>query len=110
MLCDRVAIIVKGRIRHEGPIDALQMEGDREVDVVLSGVAPELARRLEEHFGASLRGHGERIEARVAEKCVGDVLKGVLDAGGTIVSVTPHRVSLESIFLHAVEQEAEEAR
>jgi ABC-2 type transport system ATP-binding protein len=110
MLCDRVAIIVKGRIRHEGPIDALQMEGDREVDVVLSGVAPELARRLEEHFGASLRGHGERIEARVAEKRVGDVLKGVLDAGGTIVSVTPHRVSLESIFLHAVEQEAEEAR
>jgi hypothetical protein len=27
-----------------------------------------------------------------------------LEAGAEVVSVTPHRVSLESIFLHAVEE------
>ncbi len=110
MLCDRVAIIVNGRIRYEGATDALQVQGDRGVDVVLSGVGPELASRLEERYGAVLRGLGERIEARVAEKRVGDVLAAALEEGGRVVSVTPHRVSLESIFLHAVEQEAEESR
>jgi ABC-2 type transport system ATP-binding protein len=110
MLCDRVAIIVNGRIRHEGPTDALQMEGEREVDVVLSGITPDLATGLEERFGAGLRGHGERIEVRVGEKCVGDVLQAALDGGGRVVSVTPHRVSLESVFLHAVESDREESR
>jgi ABC-2 type transport system ATP-binding protein len=107
MLCDRVAIIVKGRIRHEGATGALQMQGERQVDVVLSGVAPELAAGLEGRFGAELRGHGDCIEARVVEKNVGDVLRAALDAGAAVVSVTSRRVSLESIFLHTVE-DAEE--
>ncbi len=109
MLCDRVAIIVKGRIRYEGATDALQVQGDRQVDVVLSGVVPELAARLQEHCGADLRPHGECIELRVVEKQVEAVLRAALGAGAGVVSVTPHRVSLESIFLHTVEQDAAEA-
>ncbi len=109
MLCDRVAIIVKGRIRYEGATDALQVQGDRQVDVVLSGVAPELAVQLEERCGADLRPHGESIEVRVVEKQVEAVLRAALGAGAGVVSVTPHRVSLESIFLHTVEQDAQEA-
>jgi len=109
MLCDRVAIIVKGRIRYEGATGALQMQGQRQVDVVLSGVAPELAAGLEERFGAELRGHGDCIEVRVAEKRVDDVLRAALDAGVGVVSVTSQRVSLESIFLHTVEDAEEGA-
>ena len=107
MLCDRVAIIVKGRIRYEGSTGDLQVQGERQVDVVLSGVAPELAACLEERFGAELRGHGDCIEARVAEKRVDDTLRAALRAGAGVVSVTSQRVSLESIFLHTVE-DAEE--
>jgi ABC-2 type transport system ATP-binding protein len=108
MLCDRVAIIVKGRIRYEGGMHALQGQGNRQVDVVLSGVAPALAGALQERFGAALRGHGECIEARLAEKQVDAVLGEALREGAGVVSVTPQRVSLESIFLHTVGQGAEE--
>jgi hypothetical protein len=32
------------------------------------------------------------------------VLQSALEVGAQVVSVTPYRVSLESIFLHAVEE------
>jgi ABC-2 type transport system ATP-binding protein len=102
MVCDRVAIIVEGRITYEGAIEDF-LEGDeREVDVVVAGLSPETASRLEEAMGARLRGHGDRIELRVSEKNVAAVMRATLDAGAEVLSVTPHRVSLESIFLSAV--------
>jgi ABC-2 type transport system ATP-binding protein len=104
MVCDRVAIIVKGRIMHQGAIDQFLQEGAREADLVLACLPPEIPAHLEEVFAARIRGHGERIEVRVNEKDVQGVLGTAIAAGAEVVSVTPHRVSLESIFLHAVEE------
>ena len=103
LLCDRVAIIVKGEIRYEGSTDDFLAGGQRETELVLAQVPPALAALLEQRFGARLRGLGDRIEARVAEKRVGEALREALAAGAEVVSVVPHRVSLESIFLSAVE-------
>jgi ABC-2 type transport system ATP-binding protein len=104
MVCDRVAIIVDGRVRHAGATDAFLGEGEPESDLVLAGVPTDLPAQLEERFSATLRGHGDRLEVRVREKHVGEVLQAVLGEGGQVISVTPHRTSLESIFLHAVEE------
>jgi len=104
MLCDRVAIIVAGRIRYQGAIDEFLDAGQPEADLVLANVPPEIAVAMEERFAAGLRGHGERIELRIAEKDTSAVLRVAMEAGAEVVSVTPHRVSLESIFLSAVEQ------
>jgi ABC-2 type transport system ATP-binding protein len=106
MVCDRVAIIVGGRIRYEGAIDEFLTAGQPEADLVLAHMAPEIAQVMEERFAARLRGHGEQIELRIAEKDTNAVLQLVLEAGAEVISVTPHRVSLESIFLSAVEQGA----
>ncbi|MDH3213352.1 MAG: ABC transporter ATP-binding protein [Myxococcales bacterium] len=104
MVCDRVAIIVDGRITYEGATEDF-LEGDaREADVVVAGLPPETGARIEEEFGAALRGHADRIEMRVAEKRLKEVLRTTLEAGAEVISVTPHRVSLESIFLSAVEK------
>jgi ABC-2 type transport system ATP-binding protein len=103
MLCHRVAIIVRGRIRYEGSIDEFLDAGERESDVVLAGLAPELAAELEE-LGARLRGLGDRTEVRVPEKRVAEVLSRALQAGAQVISVAPHRASLETIFLSAVEE------
>jgi ABC-2 type transport system ATP-binding protein len=103
MICHRVAIIVRGRIRYEGSIDEFLDAGERESDVVLAGLAPELAAELEE-LGARLRGLGDRTEVRVSEKRVAEVLSRVLAAGAQVISVAPHRASLETIFLSAVEE------
>jgi ABC-2 type transport system ATP-binding protein len=106
-VCDRVAIIVKGRIRYEGSTHALLDDDERSCDLVLRGVSPELAQRLED-AGLALRGIADRVELRVAEKQVGEVLGAALAARAQVVAVSPHRRSLEEIFLSAVEAEANE--
>jgi ABC-2 type transport system ATP-binding protein len=102
MVCDRVAIIVKGKIRYEGRIEDFIASDNQRADVVLARVPAELPARLEEQLGAELRPHGEQLEARVHEKAINDVLRAALEAGADVLSVTPVRVSLESIFLSAV--------
>ena len=109
MVCDRVAIIANGKIRYEGAIDEYLDAGEPEADLVFANLSAEAAVLLEERFGARLRGHGERIELRIAEKEASEVLRVALDASAEVISVTPHRVSLESIFLSTVnEADAEE--
>ena len=86
--------------------------GEEEVDVVVANLSPDAAGSAR---GAAsprrLRGVGDRVELRVAEKAVNDALRLALDTGGEVISVSPHRVSLESFFLAAVEDgDAEEQR
>ena len=106
MVCDRVAIIVSGKIRYEGAIDEFLDAGEPEADLVFANLPAETAVQLEESFAARLRGHGDRIELRIAEKDSSAVLRLALDAGAVVISATPHRVSLESIFLTTVNSAA----
>ena len=105
MICDRVAIIVKGAIRHQGSIDEILPDSTHSTDVVVAHLPAELAARLEEGLGIEMRGLGERVEMRVAAKQVAEILAASLDSGAQIVSVTPHRHSLEEVFLSAVREE-----
>jgi ABC-2 type transport system ATP-binding protein len=102
LVCDRVAIIARGRIVHEGAIDAFLGPAERETDVVLGHLPADRALALEERFGARLRPVADRVEARVREKDVEEVLRLALEAGAPVFSITPHRLSLEAVFLSAV--------
>ena len=114
-LCDRVAILVKGRIRYEGRTDELVSGADPKTEVVLGQVPLTLAAQLEER-GIQLLGHsrghggrqGARIELRVHEKEVSELLRMALAEGAEILSVQACRPSLESIFLAAVAKSASE--
>ena len=104
MVCDRVAIIVKGRIRHEGRIETFLDGRDARTEVVLSGVSPDLVERFEEQLDAEVRGGGDHIEFRIRQKDVEELLRTALDAGAEVRALQPHRASLESIFLETVEE------
>lgn len=104
MICDRVAIIVKGQIRHQGRIEDFLPESRRRSDIVLAGLPPESTDQLAERFDLEMRGIGERIEVQVDEKDVNGVLSTVITMGAEVVSVTAHRNSLEEVFLDAVRE------
>ena len=62
---------------------------------------------LECRYGAKLRGVRERIEFRVDHKHVAALLGSALESGAGVVSLSPHRPSLESVFLTAMRDAAE---
>lgn len=102
MICDRVAIIVKGSIRHQGPIDEFLSDKDVNSEIVVARLPSEVAEQIESNYDVELRGHGERIEVRASHKDVQSLAQLVLESGAELVSVTPHRSSLEEVFLTAV--------
>lgn len=105
MICDRVAIIVKGSIRHQGRIEDFLPDTGHRTDIVLAQLAPETADQIGERFDFEMRGLGARVEIRVADKDVHDLLAAAMAAGAHVVSVTPHRNSLEDVFLDVVHSE-----
>jgi ABC-2 type transport system ATP-binding protein len=104
MICDRVAIIVKGRIRYEGAIRDFLKEDEMRSDIVLARLSPEVAQDLGRKYSARVQSVGERVEIQVRDGQVGALLEAALGAGAEILSLTPNRISLEHIFLEAVEQ------
>ncbi len=103
MICDRVAIIVDGEICYQGRIEDFLSEDELLSDVVISSLPAGAVQEIEECFESRFRGVGERVEIRVLDKQVSDVLRRVLEAGAEVISVSQHRISLEGIFLEAVE-------
>jgi ABC-2 type transport system ATP-binding protein len=104
MICDRVAIIVMGKIRYQGRIKDFLSEEDMKSDVVFAGLSVDLATHIEEKLQTQFQGVGERVEIRLQDKDVNPVVRLALEDGAELISVTHSRVSLERIFLDAVEQ------
>jgi len=103
VLCDRIAILKKGRLAHIGPLNELQdRAGDRHhFEVVATGTE---APALKLHLGQGLEhdvsptAAGVRIEVP-NEKDVDLVIAALRKAGGKLVSVQPVGQSLEQLFL-----------
>jgi ABC-2 type transport system ATP-binding protein len=102
-ICDRVAIIVQGRIAYQGALDGALPDGERRFDATFTGLSPELAEQAEARFGAELSGRSDRVTLRVPQKHVADLLQGALAHGATIEELAPVRLGLEELFLDAVE-------
>jgi ABC-2 type transport system ATP-binding protein len=86
LICDRVAIVVGGKLRDVGPLDKL--------------LSPRLL-----HTEVVLEKDGERKETRLPPaEDVGAFLQRALQQGMAVVSVMPRRESLEDLFVREVEQ------
>jgi ABC-2 type transport system ATP-binding protein len=102
MICDRVAIIVKGVIRRQGRIGELLGADGQTVQIVATGLSAGAAAELETVHGATLQGVGDRIEVRVPDKRSEAAMACVLQSGAHVLSVAPVRPSLEEVFMDAV--------
>ncbi len=101
-LCDRVAILNKGRLQESGPLHEIlkvRIEGH---EVILGRVEPGLRAELEALCG-EIRPLGDRVQLRVrTQDQVGALLAAVSRGGGELISVNPIRHSLEDYFFREV--------
>jgi ABC-2 type transport system ATP-binding protein len=100
MICDRVSILVQGRVAREGTIAELTEQTVTYRLVIhgpLDGLAGEIATR-----GGKLVDNVITIGGRDA-LIVNEIIDVVRSRGILIESVTPQRFSLEDVFVQAVE-------
>jgi ABC-2 type transport system ATP-binding protein len=101
-LCDRVAIMHKGKLRRVGALtDILEVEVVG-FEVILTGSSPQLVERLRD-LSDEQEAMGDRLRLRVSTaRRVQEVLERALPCGGGLISVNPIRPSLEDHFLREV--------
>ena len=108
MLCDRVAIVLSGRLSRVARVGELVSDGPQRVEIrceghplvaVPPGLAPLLGRIERPEETAFVLEQGERL---------GDVLRWMLQAGVRVVAVTPQRSSLEDLYVEAAQSGAAE--
>jgi ABC-2 type transport system ATP-binding protein len=104
MLCDRVGIIVAGRLRDVGPLGRLLNPRVDRVEIVWS--APDAtATRLRERDGEH-EVTSEGTVTRVADLDAAQAFAGaLLEGGGRLLQLTPHRQSLEELFMSEAEND-----
>jgi ABC-2 type transport system ATP-binding protein len=99
MLCDRIAIINKGRVVARGTLDELLRREVMRVRIQLAQV-PEPFKEALKARGLSVREH-ERVLHVVVEgdQGVNPLLREALDAGASVLEVEPERETLEDLFV-----------
>jgi ABC-2 type transport system ATP-binding protein len=101
VLCDRVAILKRGRLAQVGYLDELRRttEGPNRMEVMATGTDAETLKQQLPEADIAPTPRGLRIEIS-SEDEIEVVLAALRKAGGKIVSVQPIKQSLEELFLN----------
>ncbi|MHB8876194.1 MAG: ABC transporter ATP-binding protein [Myxococcaceae bacterium] len=101
-ICDRVAVLVGGKLVREGSVQQLVTREASLVEMSLSAIDLASLRALG-HDVPYAQPLGDRLLIRVADPDAQPLLKKVLEAGGRLTHLQSVRFSLEDLFFDAVE-------
>ena len=102
LVCDRVAIIDRGRVVRQGALAELLRES-LALDLTL-GPYDDAALRTIEEYGAIETREARTLRVRLDDpEDVPRLVDALVRAGVAIYAVTPHRSTLEDVFLGVVE-------
>ncbi len=102
MICDRVGILVGGRLRDMGDLHARLAARETESEVRVGGISPSAHRRASALAKRTMARGAEFLFDVPADGTVEKLIDLVRADGGRIISITPRRESLEAIFLREV--------
>ncbi|MBS1790752.1 MAG: ABC transporter ATP-binding protein [Acidobacteria bacterium] len=101
-MCDRVAILNKGRLVESGKLSEILKTRSNEIEVVVSGVGENALTEFQ-CFAAAVSATPEVARIRLKDdRDLERLLALAHQAGGRIVSVNPVRESLEDLFVREV--------
>jgi ABC-2 type transport system ATP-binding protein len=98
-ICDRVGILVEGRLTDCGALADLVAPGARSVELVLENAAPDLLTRVRQDGAGVLQRDRATVLTFPDEGRARTALSAALSSGATVVSLTPHRRTLEELFV-----------
>lgn len=105
VVCDRVGILVGGRLVTQGPLDEILGVRVASIEVTVSQVAPEVMGELDHLLVTQPVPRGERLLLTVKDEgALAELLGRLLDDKAVIHAVAPHRESLEEYFFRHVQR------
>jgi ABC-2 type transport system ATP-binding protein len=103
VVCDRVGILVGGRLVAQGPLDQILGVRIESIEVTASQAPPELMRELDHLLVTRPVQRGERLLLTIKDEgSLAELLGHLLGAKAVVHSVIPHRESLEEYFIRNV--------
>ena len=103
MLCDRVAILLRGRLTRTASVDEIVNDGRQAVEIRCAAAGPlEIPPAWHGVLAREDRA-GEMVLRLEEEHRLQDLLAWLVRAGVRVHAVTPQRPSLEELFLAAAE-------
>jgi ABC-2 type transport system ATP-binding protein len=104
VVCDRVGILVGGRLVAQGPLDEILGVRIASIEVTVSQVPPEVMGELDHLLVTQPVPRGERLLLTIKDEgALAELLGRLLDGKAVIHAVAPHRESLEEYFIRHVQ-------
>jgi ABC-2 type transport system ATP-binding protein len=100
MICDRIGILVKGRLKAVGTVQELAGASSvNSIELVVEDVSESVLAGIRE-LAATVMRRGNQVLIKLDdEERVNSLLDLILKQKGRVVSLTPHKRSLEDLFL-----------
>lgn len=103
MVCDSAAIISKGNILKQGKMSEL-LEGNTVLDIQVEDINNEILNKLE-MIDENVTFDGRNIKMHVKENNeIHNIASLIISGGGKLYGLTPHRNSLEELFIKLIER------
>jgi ABC-2 type transport system ATP-binding protein len=110
MICDRVGVIVKGKLLATGRVDELVNQGHTQsVEIACQGIAAERIPAIQALASRVVQRGSHSLIVLPRPDSLEQALAEIRKQGGTLISVTPHKGSLEELFFTS-QGPAEQAR
>ncbi len=108
-ICDRLGLMLKGRLCEQGRLADLLTARTRAVDLTLANVPSELAEKLGT-IAERVVWEGKLLTLTFAEESDADkAVISAVHAGSKVVSLSRHRETLEDLFLRRAEESNQQA-
>ena len=98
-ICDRVGIMIASRLTDCGTLSSLLDPGVRAVEIVARNLSPALQETLVNGGAQAMQRDGAWVLTFSAEAPAQEAIRAIVASGGALVSVSPHRQTLESLFV-----------
>lgn len=98
MICDRIAIVVQGKIKGQGLLSDILKPAVQSVDLCIRNGQPALLEELQKEFGRiSVQGVDAYFSCPEVKR--DETVSRLVSRDVSIISIIPHRESLENIFM-----------
>ena len=105
VICDRIGVIVQGKIRRAGPLAEMLHPRVKSYDVAVKGIPAETTAKFRE-AAIWAREEGEVLHLSLAEKAMAEELaRLVIEKQGELLSLTPVREDLDEYFYQLVRED-----